>query len=164
MTVLAGSIPFRNGTIESNIEVVRRVPGAPKNIEKAAIEIEMAGKRLRVLDPVSLLVSKLELVAKVPQEGRHDTRHLRILVPCVRQFLGELLGEVDCGEIPSRHWLNVVGYLLKLTTTRRAIRIGMNLGLLWGDALPWDAMERSQEARIKRFLASQRSGIPPGIP
>jgi hypothetical protein len=59
MTALAGSIPFTWGDIESNIEVVRVVPGAPQNLESRAIQVEANGQTLRVMDPVSLFVSKL---------------------------------------------------------------------------------------------------------
>ena len=38
MTALAGSIPFTWGDIESNIDVVRVVPGAPQNLESRAIQ------------------------------------------------------------------------------------------------------------------------------
>ena len=91
MTALAGSIPFTWGDIESNIEVVRVVPGAPQNLESRAIQVEANGQTLRVMDPVSLFVSKLELCSTVCQENRQDVRHLRILVHCVRHFLGDML-------------------------------------------------------------------------
>ncbi len=37
-TALAGYIPFTWGDIESNIDVVRVVPGAPQNLESRAIQ------------------------------------------------------------------------------------------------------------------------------
>lgn len=156
MTALAGSIPFRSGEIESKIEVIRRIPGAPKNVEDTAIDIQFEGKWLRVLDPISLLASKLALVADVPQEGRHDGRHLRILIPCVRRFLEELLHEVNREEVPARHWLNVVRFLLKFTATKRARKIGSELGIDWNDTLPWAAIAGSEDEKLRRFLENQR--------
>jgi hypothetical protein len=154
MTSLAGAIPIRFGTVRSNIEVVRRIPGAPPNAEQAAIEVEWNGKQLRLLDPVSLFASKLKLQATVSQANRQDARHLRILVRCVRCFVGELLEEVHRGGIRSRHWLNLVGYLLRITSTKPAIRIASDLGLSWRDSLPWDAIRASPDPKIIRFAAT----------
>ena len=157
MTSLAGAIPFRIGDLGSNIEVVRRIPGAPSTAEQAAIEIEWNGKNLRLLDPVSLFASKLKLFATVPQNNRQDARHLGILVRCVRCFLGELLDEVHRGSVPPRHWLNIVAYFLKVTSSKAAIRIASELSLSWRDALPWEAIRACQDPKIVRFLASAGS-------
>ena len=158
MTSLAGAIPFRIGGIASNIEVVRRIPGAPPSAEQAAIEAEWNGKRLRLLDPVSLFASKLKLYATVPQNDRQDARHLRILLLCVRCFLGELLEELDLGTLRSRHWLNLVGFVLKITSTKSAERIASELGLAWRDVLPWEAMAASKDPKVMQFLANVRPG------
>jgi hypothetical protein len=105
MTALAGSIPFTWGDIESNIEVVRVVPGAPQNLESRAIQVEANGQTLRVMDPVSLFVSKLELCSTVSQENRQDIRHLRACLktqrgPAAREFGGGQGGEA--GASPNR--------------------------------------------------------------
>lgn len=86
MTALAGVIPFTIGGLKSNIEVVRRIPGVSGSVDALAIQAEWEGKTIRVLDPISLLGCKLELVARVPQGNRHDAAHLKILLPCVRAF------------------------------------------------------------------------------
>ncbi len=57
-----------------------------------------------MLDPISLLACKLELVATVSQEKRRDVAHLKILLPCVRAFLGELLRQAELGQLPARDW------------------------------------------------------------
>jgi hypothetical protein len=123
MTALAGTIPFQIGDLESNIEIVRRIPGVSSSVDALAIRAEWEGKTIRVLDPISLLACKLELVARVPQDKRQDVMHLRILVPCVRAFLNEFLQRVEHGEIPARHWLGAANQVLKLTTTRRAQKV-----------------------------------------
>lgn len=157
MTALAGAIPFRIGRLSSNIEVVRSIPGAPSSAEKAAVEIEWNGKQLRLLDPVSLFASKLELFATIPQDNRQDARHLGILVRCVRCFLAELLGEVHQGSVQSRQWLRIVGYVLKISSTKSATRTASKLDLSWQDALPWEAIRGSKDPKIARFFAN--SGV-----
>lgn len=155
MTALAGVIPFRIGGIESNIEVVRRVPGVSGTAEVTAVEAEWNGLSIRVLDPISLLASKLELVAKVPQKDRRDALHLTILVPCVRGFLEEFLREVEAENIPAGHWLGAVNQVLKLTTTKRAVKIAGQHQIQWETILPLSAIERCQHPKVRRFREQQ---------
>jgi hypothetical protein len=122
MTALAGFIPFQIGDLKSAIEVVRRIPGI-SDAGTPAIQAEWEGKTIRVLDPISLLACKLELAATVSQEKRQDVAHLKILLPCVRAFLGELLQQVDLGKLPAKDWLKVANQVLKLTTDHRARKI-----------------------------------------
>ena len=112
ITALSGVIPFRIGDLDSAIEVIRRIPGISQSRETPAIESLWEGNMIRVLDPVSLLSCKLELAATVTQDQRGDVRHLKILVPCVRSFLGEILEQVELGQLPPRAWLMVVSQAL----------------------------------------------------
>lgn len=155
MTALAGVIPFRIGDIKSNIEIVRRVPGVSGTAELTAIEAEWNGLFIRVLDPISLLASKLELVAKVAQEDRRDALHLKILVPCVRGFLGEFLREVEAEHVPASHWLGAVNQVIKLTTRRRARKIADQHQIHWETIIPLTAIERCPHPKVRRFREQQ---------
>ena len=55
MTALSGVVPFQVGDLKSNIEIIRRVPGIPDSGDALAIEAELDGEKIRVLDPISLL-------------------------------------------------------------------------------------------------------------
>lgn len=145
MTALSGSIPFQIGGLKSAIEVVRRIPGVAGSVDTLAVQAEWNGQTIRVLDPISLLASKLELVATVPQEKRQDVAHLKILLPCVR------------AGIPARHWLGAVNRVLKLTTTHRAKKINAKHGINWPDILPLTAIARSENDKIRRFREQQLS-------
>jgi len=151
MTALAGVIPLRIGGLRSNIEVVRRIPGVSGSVEALAIQAEWNGKTIRVLDPVSLLACKLNLVARVPQEERRDVTHLKILVPCVRAFLREFLQRVERGQIPARHWLGPANQVLKLTTNHRARKIATQHQINWLEILPLTVITNSQNEKIRRF-------------
>jgi hypothetical protein len=153
MTALAGTIPFRIGDLKSNIEIVRRIPGVSGSVD--AIEAQWKDKIIRVLDPISLLACKLELVATVPQKNRRDVEHLKILLPCVRAFLGEVLQQVEQGQIPARHWLVTANQVLKLTTDRRANRIASKHQINWREILPLAAIAKSQDKQIRRFQEQQ---------
>ena len=154
MTALSGFIPFRLGNLESAIEVVRRIPGISGNAAPA-IQAEWEDKAIRVLDPVSLLAGKLVLAATVPQEGRQDVNHLRILIPCIRAFLGELLQQVETDNLSARDWLKVTNQVLRLTTGGRARRIAREHQIRWSEVLPVAGIAQSQSAKIKRFREEQ---------
>jgi hypothetical protein len=155
MTALAGVIPLQIGGQKSNIEIVRRIPGTSGSVDDLAIQAEWNRKTIRVLDPVSLLACKLELVATVPQKDRQDVAHLKILVPCVRAFLNEFLQQVERGEIPARHWLGAVNQVLKLTTNHRARKITGKYQIVWEGILPLTAIAQSQHEKIRRFQEQQ---------
>jgi len=155
LTSLSGVISFKIGDLKSSIEVVRRIPGISDTQETPAVEAEWNGKPIRVLDPVSLLACKLELAATVSQEKRQDVVHLKILLPCVRAFLGELLQQVDLGNLPPKAWLKVANQVLKLSTENRARKIGKMHQIKWPDILPLSAIARSKEEKIRRFQEQQ---------
>jgi hypothetical protein len=155
MTALAGIIPFQIGGLKSNIEVIRRIPGISGSVDALAVQAEWNGKTIRVLDPISLLACKLDLVASVPQEKRRDVAHLKILLPCVRAFLNEFLQQVERGQIPARHWLGAANQVLKLTTDHRARKIAGKHQINWAEILPLTAIARSQHEKIRRFQEQQ---------
>jgi len=155
MTALAGVIPLRIGDEPSNIEVVRKVPGISGDLDAFVIETRWQDKTIRVLDPISLLASKLELVATVPQDKRNDVLHLKILVPCVRSFLENGLERVERQEFPARHWMRLANHALKLTTNNRAMKLGERYQINWREILPVVAINRSTDEKIKTFRTQQ---------
>lgn len=155
MTALAGVIPFQIGNLKSNIEVVRRIPGTKDSLEALAVQAEWDGKILRVIDPVSLLACKLELVATVPQEQRRDVLHLKMLLPCVHGFLTEFLQRVEQGEVTARDWLGPASQVLKLTTDSRARKIATKHQINWTEILPVKAIAKSRDEKIRRFYEQQ---------
>ena len=155
MTALSGAISFQIGDLKSTIEVVRRIPGISDSMETPAIQAEWEGKNIRVLDPVSLLACKLELAATVSQQKRRDVEHLKILLPCVRSFLGELLRQVELDQLPARDWLKVANQVFKLTTSARARKIASKHQINWADILPLTVIARSQHEKIRRFQEQQ---------
>lgn len=154
MTALVGFISFQIGDLKSAIEVVRRIPGISATATPA-IQAEWEGKMIRVLDPISLLACKLELAATVSQKNRQDVAHLKILLPCVRAFLSELLQRVEIGRLPAKEWLKVANQVLKLTTNHRARKIASKHQVNWSEILPLTAIAKSQQEKIKRFREQQ---------
>ena len=155
MTALAGIVPVQIGNQKSVIEIVRRIPGVPSAAQTPSIEARWQQQTIRVLDPVSLLACKLELTATVPQKNRRDAQHLKILVPCVRAFLRDVLQQVETAKFPARDWLNVANQALKLTTSHRAERIADKFQIDWSGILPKAAIAQSKDEKIRRFQEQQ---------
>ena len=151
MTALAGFIQFQIGDLKSNIEVVRKIPGVSGPVETLAIEAEWAGRKIRVLDPVSLFASKLALAATVSQEKRRDVEHLRILVPCVRAFLREFLERMERGELPVKGWLGAAIRVMKLTSMAQGRKAAKQLGINWREILPLDHIVASENEKVVQF-------------
>lgn len=155
LTALAGQVPFQIGDLKSTVEVVRRIPGVPGSASTPAVQAEWEGNTIRVLDPISLLACKLELAATVSQTNRRDVPHLKMLVPCVRAFLNELLQQVELGALPAKEWLKVANQVLKLTTESRARKIGGKHRISWTEILPLTAIANSRDEKIRRFRELQ---------
>ena len=155
MTALAGVIPLQIGDLKSSIEIVRRIPGISSAAHIPAFKTEWNGKIIRVLDPISLLASKLELAATVPQKNRRDAMHLKILVSCVRAFLQEVLQQVERGEAPARDWLGAANQTIKLTTSHRARKMAGKHQIDWPAVLPLSAIAQSKNEKIRRFHEQQ---------
>jgi len=156
MTALAGAVPIQVGRIKTNIEVVRTIPGVSTTaIEALAIEAEWAGHQIRVLDPISLLACKLELALTVSQEKRQDVEHLKILAPCVRGFLRELLKEVEHERLPAKGWLGAVTKIFELSKSTHGRKAAAKLKVDWHAILPLREISASTQAKIVRFREQQ---------
>ncbi len=77
------------------------------------------------------------------------------MLPCVRAFLGELLQQVELGQLPARDWLKVANQVLKLTTNHRARNIASKHQPNWPDMLSLSAIAKSQHEKIRRFQEQQ---------
>lgn len=152
MTALSGVIPVRIGEVNTNVEIVRSVPGiAATTIEALAVELEWSGNTIRVLDPISLLVCKVELALTVSQQKRQDVEHLRILFLCVRGFLREWLREVEAERLPAKGWLGAVNRLFKLAKSTHGKKAAKKFGMEWRDILPLEEIALATDSKISTF-------------
>ena len=156
MTALAGTIPYLIGKDPTNIEVVRLVPGVSATaVDATAIVAEFSRQQIRVLDPISLLLCKVNLALTVSQENRQDGGHLKMLPFCVRGFLREFLEEVECGNIPANGWLGAVNKLIKLSRSTHGRKAAEKFGISWPEVLPLPEIGRSQNEKIISFRKLQ---------
>lgn len=156
MTSLAGMIPFRIGAQRSNIEVVRQVPGVASGaVDALAVGAELAGRQIRVLDPISLLCGKVNLALTILQKDRQDVAHTKILILCVRGFLRDTLREVERGHLPAKGWLGAVNRLVKLVKSVHGRKAAKKFGIHWSDLLPLKEIVACKDPKIVSFRDQQ---------
>jgi hypothetical protein len=156
MTALAGTIPIKIGGSDSFIEVVRRIPGVP-DTHLVPVEADFKGERMRVIDPIALVESKLEMAFKIPQQGRQDIRHLKIAIICVRGFLRETLRLIDRAEADPAGWIGAVNRIRKAATSKRGKRAANEYGVEWS-FLPRAEIASAKNEKIARFRELQLIG------
>jgi hypothetical protein len=156
MTSLAGAIPVRIGTEPSLIEIVRLIPGvAVARVDALAIEAQFSGEQIRVLDPLSLLICKVNLALTVDQKNRQDIPHLRIMFICVRGFLRELLQAVEQENLSPKGWLGAVRKLRALATSKQGRQAAGKFGIRWPDILPLPEIAAAKNEKIISFRQKQ---------
>ena len=152
MTAFAGGVSWQIGENLSSVEFIRQVPGATKEaIEKRAVMHDYFGESIRIIDPVSLLICKLNLALSVDQTHRRDTEHVRILLLCTRGFLREILQRVETGELPGRGWLGAVERVLQLAESTTGKKSSARLNVDWQQVLPMAEIASCEKLTIIRF-------------
>jgi hypothetical protein len=156
MTSLAGAIPFRIGSNSSLIEIVRLVPGVTvATVDASAIEAQFDGQQIRVLDPLSLLICKVNLALAVDQKNRQDVPHLKIMFLCVRGFLRELLRAVEQENLSPKGWLGAVNKLHELAKSKRGRHAAKKFGIHWPGVLPLPEIAAAKNEKIISFREKQ---------
>jgi len=90
MTVLSAVIPLVVNEQKTAIELLHTVPGLDVvDPEVSAVIQAIEGSEFRVLDPVSLLTTKLHGLRNFSQGERQDLSHTRILLAVIRPFIEE---------------------------------------------------------------------------
>ena len=160
MTALAGAIPFKIGGLASNIEVVRTVPGVTaREVDALAVGAEFGDRKIRVLDPISLLLCKVDLALTVRQKDRQDVAHLKILFYCVRGFLRNVLRAVESGDAPAKGWLGAVNRVIRLIRSSTLdVRPPKNLRFTGRTFCRW---MKSNGAKTRELRLSGRKTIAP---
>jgi len=160
MTAWAGVVEINAGGVRISVDFLRLVPGIKVHEAiRLAVERDFLGRRLRVLDPISLLICKTNLAIKVDQKARRDTEHVRIMLLCVRAFLREGLRGVESGEIYERGWLNAVKRVLKLVESTVGRKATRTLGVDWTQALPLLEIATSSQRAVVQLREKRLSQL-----
>ena len=104
-----------------------------------------------MLDPLFLFKGKCHNLAKLPQEGRQDLKHLMMLGLILPAYLKELLAEVGIGELDERQLLNEIKLLLQMGRdgwVRQALR---KAELTLAEMIPIESLRSCGLKKIESF-------------
>jgi hypothetical protein len=143
------------------VEVIGSVNGlANKDLVAPDILEIRPGQIYRVPSPVILLKAKLANVANIDQTQRQDVRHVRILIPCVRQYLADALERTKAGQISERSFVNLLEASRELCTTPRNLELALEHHLELDVIFP-SQLAHSDLEKISNFV---RFRLPGKIP
>lgn len=159
MAILRKELPGKEPLI---VEVIGSVNGLTNRDLGAPDILEFRpGQIYRVPSPVILLKAKLANVAKIDQTQRQDVRHVRILIPCVRQYLADALEHTKSGQISERSFVNLLEASHELCTTPRNLKLArehrFELDVIFPPQLAHSDLEK-----ISNFVRFRLPGTFPG--
>lgn len=135
------------------VEVLYSVKGlTPKDVTKVS-EVELDGKTYRTLNPVTLLKAKLanytELPQNTPGQERNDLKHIKILVPCVSNFISQAHARVQNAQ-QERKLVDLLEETLQVIRSERAVRTAHEQEINFMICFP-PALSSSTHSRIQNF-------------
>lgn len=102
--------------------------------------------------PHLTLKAKIRNSVSIPQEGRNDVKHVRMILLCVHAFIGEFTGYVGEGSLSERALINLLEEPLEIVTSEHADRAAelwsFDFPALW----PMKALKCLEEGKISRWL------------
>ncbi len=105
------------------VEVLRHVHGVTNDElfrPVYTVAVGEGGIRVRIPGPVALLQAKIANAADLPQRGRQDLRHVRILACLMPGYLADLEASVAKGTLEERELLTTLERLLSVVTAKHA--------------------------------------------
>jgi hypothetical protein len=125
-------------------------------IEREAVDGEMAGQVVRVLNPASMLREKVSLAVEANQTGRQDAKHVQILAPCCRCFFEDLATAVTERQLTGRDALLYLNIALEVLRSKNARHFDSLWGVQWSSVIPWDVLAGCDDPALRRFSEHQR--------
>jgi hypothetical protein len=140
------------------VEVLRYVHGI-KNEDLCrpayTIVLGASGVAVRVPGPIALLQAKIANLADLPQTGRQDSRHIRILAQLMPAYLADLQASMAAGRLDEREMLDLLERLLAVVTPRKARRVLASLTI--PSRLLFSELEAAPPSKLASFLTKRLS-------
>lgn len=138
------------------VEVLHSVHGLdPQDLVDA--EVEYAGTRFRILDPVALLKAKAANLRDFKQDGdppRHDAEHLRLVAQCFPRFLEDvaLYETTDSEEL--RNQLKTVSRAFAVLQDRKVVETLTLAGIEPASLVP-QSLDSAPNEKVQRAYQFQ---------
>ena len=134
------------------VEVLHSVKGLDSKDLGRTMEVGVGQVVARVLMPHLVLKAKIENSESIPQDGRNDVKHVRMMILCVREFIREFAGYVGEGRASDRALINVLEETLAISTSGQAIRASELWGLDFSELWPVASLKCLGEGKVSRWL------------
>jgi len=139
------------------VEVLYAVKGlTPEDLSKVS-RVEFDGKSYSVLNPVTLLKAKLanytELPQNTPGQERDDLKHIKILVPCIANFIQQAHARVQTSA-QERGLVNLLEETLEVVCGEKAKRTSSEQGIDFLATFP-PVLAGSNHPRIQNFVTNR---------
>ena len=143
------------------VEVIRSVNGLTSHDLADSDLVELRpGQVYRIPSPIILLKAKLANVAEIDQAKRQDIRHVRMLIPCAREYLREGLEETSANRMTEREFVDLLEAARELCTTPRNLELirehGFEIKEVFPPTLAYSGLEK-----IARFARFRLPGVNP---
>jgi hypothetical protein len=143
------------------VEVINSVNGLrPRDLSDPDLLELRPGQFYRVLSPVMLLKAKLANVAQIDQARRQDVRHVKMLVPCVREYLREAHSRTLSGEITERALVDILENARDLSVDPQNLVLAKKHGFDLTNLFPPE-LTQSKLQKVARFVQFRLPGIAP---
>lgn len=118
---VVGQLEICLGGQPRKVEVLRDVRGgSTKELNNGWQSVEFDGHLARVPVPTVLLKAKLADAAQIPQEGRNDVKHVKIMILVAREFILSVLNSLGNGRIEGRTAVDVLELSLQAISSEDA--------------------------------------------
>lgn len=136
------------------VEVLHSVHGlSPKDLAKSSPPVlEVNQCKARVLDPVSLLKSKIHNAADFEQKERNDVRHVKIMLLCTREFILDALEEAMLGKLPQRNLVNLLQNVRAVISDPKAEKVSRSWSIPFPKVWPTRQLESCGLSKVDNFL------------
>ncbi|MEK7951756.1 hypothetical protein [Luteolibacter soli] len=140
---------------EKVIDLLDGVFGLSHEEVKRAWQRSLVVSGIRILDPLFLFKGKCHNLVNLPQDGRQDEKHLRILLAILPAHFGSLLRNCVAGEIAERDLIREVKTFLDFGKDVFVRRAMASLGADLVAAVPFGLMAGCGLEKIERFALRQ---------
>lgn len=123
---------------------------APRDLADPDLLELRPGQAYRVPSPIILLKAKLANVAQIDQTRRQDVRHVRMLLPCVCEYVREVHSRAVAGEITERELVNLLESARDLSSNKEYRELGKKHGFDLNGLFP-DELSQSKLEKVARF-------------
>jgi hypothetical protein len=138
------------------VEVLHRVHGLePQDL--VAAEVEYAGARFRILDPVAMLKAKAANLREFQQDGnppRHDAEHLRLVALCMPRFLEDVALSETTNPEELRNQLKTVSRAFAVLQDAKTVATLKGIGIEPRLLVP-ESLANSPNEKVRKAWAYQ---------